>query len=293
MPSFGYGVVPSIMKTKNPIAYITANLVARPVGFNMTGGWMQGDSATSDLFRSTEHFADRFEDLIVNIKSLGFTSIDLWAAQLLPSWATVRQLETASSLIAKHGVTITSYPCHWGSTVEDLRLIKRVMDALGTDLISGNHGLLATDRPTLVKELRALKLRLAYENHPEKTGEAMLAKIGPGDEDVLGLAYDTGWAVTNGFDAVAALPAMLPRLFHIHAKDVKPRRTGAPTGYQLIDMGHETCTLGDGVSGIEQVIRQAVAGGFTGPIGIEHEPEHYDPAAECKESLVRVQRWLS
>lgn len=276
----------------NPVSYITANLVARPVGFNMTGGWMQGAHATNDLFRSAEHFPDRFEDLIVNIKALGFTSVDVWCDQLSPAWATVRHLQAARNVLDKHGVTVTSYASHWGSTVDDLRLIKRVMEALGTDLISGNHGLLASDRPTLLKELRALKLRLAYENHPEKTGEAMLTKIGPGDEDVLGLAYDTGWAGTNGFDAVAALPALLPRLFHIHAKDVKPRRTGAPTGYQLIDGGHETCTLGDGVAGIEKVIRQAVAGGFTGPIGIEHEPEHYDPAAECRESLVRVKRWL-
>ena len=277
----------------NSLSYITANLVARPVGFNMNKGWMQGENATQDLFRSAEHFADRFEDLIVGIKALGFTSIDLWAAHLHPSWATVRHLETARTLIAKHGVTITSYPCHWGTTVEDLRLIKRVMEVLGTDLISGFHGLLISDRTALVRELRALKLRLAFENHPETSSAEMLEKIGHGNEDVLGIAYDTGWAVTKNFDAVAAVPGLLPRLFHIHAKDVKPRRTGAPTGYELIDMGHETCALGDGVAGIEQVIRRAVAGGFTGPIGIEHEPEHYDPAAECRESLARVRTWLA
>ncbi len=272
----------------NPVSYLTANLVARPVGFNMTRGWMQGDHATNDLFRSPEHFADRFDYLIAGIRELGFTTVDLWCAHLHPSWATVRQLESARAVLDKHGVTVTAYPCHWGSTVEDLRAIKRVVDVLGTDLISGNHGLLATDRAAFVRELRALKLRFAYENHPETSGEAMLAKIGPGDEDVLGIAYDTGWAVTNGFDAVAALPALQSRLFHLHAKDVKARRTGAPTGYALIDMGHETCVLGDGVAGIEQVIRQAVANGFTGPIGIEHEPEHFDPAADCRESLARV-----
>ncbi len=144
----------------NPISYITANLVARPLGFNMTGGWMEGDDATHDLFRPAERFAARFDDMIGGIRALGYTSVDLWCA-------------------------------------------------------------------------------------------------------------------------------------HLHAKDVKPRRTGPPTGYALIDMGHETCTLGDGVAGIENVIRQAVAGGFKGPIGIEHEPETHDPADDCKESLVRVKRWLS
>jgi len=277
----------------NPISYITANLVARPVGFNMTGGWMQGDDATHDLFRPAERFAARFDEMIGSIRALGYTSVDLWCAHLHPSWATVRHLEAARSVLDKHGVTVTAYPCHWGSSIEDLRLIARVLEALGTDLISGNHGLLASDRPALVRELRALKLRFAYENHPEKDGTAMLTKIGQGDADVLGLAYDTGWAVTNGFDALAALPTVLPRLFHLHAKDVKPRRAGQPTGFALIDLGHETCTLGDGVAGIEAVIRQAVAGGFTGPIGIEHEPETHDPADDCRESLVRVKKWLS
>jgi sugar phosphate isomerase/epimerase len=275
-----------------PVSYLTANLVARPVGYHMTRGWMQGDHATNDLFRSPEHFADRFDEMIAGIRALGFTSVDLWCAHLHPAWTTVRQLESARAILDQHGVTVTAFPCHWGSTVADLRAIKRVVDVLGTDLISGNHGLLATDRPALVRELRALKLRLAYENHPEKSAEEMLAKIGPGDADVLGLAYDTGWAVTNGFDAVAALPALLPRLFHLHAKDVKPRRA-APTGFALIDMGHETCALGDGVAGIEQVIRHAVAGGFTGPIGIEHEPEDYDPAEDCRKSLARVRAWLA
>ncbi len=277
----------------NPLSYLTANLVARPVGYHMTQGWMQGDDATHDLFRPAERFSARFDEMIAGIRALGFTSVDLWSAHLHPAWATVRHLEAARTVLDRHGVTVTAYPCHWGSTVEDLRLIARVLEVLGTDLISGNHGLLATDRPALVTELRALKLRLAYENHPEKDGAAMLAKIGPDDADVLGLAYDTGWAVTNGFDAVAALPALLPRLFHLHAKDVKPRRTGQPTGYAMIDMGHETCTLGDGVSGIETVLRQAVAGGFTGPIGIEHEPEDHDPAADCRESLIRVRGWLN
>jgi L-ribulose-5-phosphate 3-epimerase len=280
------------MPAQNPVSYISANLVAQPTGFNMNRGWMQGDDAVNDLFRVPERFAERFDGVVAGVRALGFTTLDLWCAHLHPAWATVRHLEAARTVLDRHGVKVTSYACHWGSTLEDLRLIARVLAVLGTDLISGNHGLLASDRATLVSELRALKLRLAYENHPEKTGAEMLAKIGPDAGDVLGLAYDTGWAGTQGFDAVEALPAILPRLFHLHAKDVKARRA-TPSGYQLIDMGHETCALGDGIVPVEKVIRAAVAGGFTGPIGIEHEPEHYDPAAECRESLVRVRRWLA
>jgi len=282
----------SFSSTINPISYLTANLVARPVGYNMTEGWMQGDDATNDLFRPVERFAARFNEMISGIKALGFTSIDIWCAHLHPEWSTDEHLSIARETLDRHGMTVTSYPCHWGATLEDLYSVARIMEALGTDLISGNHGMLATDRPALIKELRKLKLLLAYENHPEKDATEMLAKIGPDAEDVLGIAYDTGWAATNDFDAVEALPALLPRLFHIHAKDVKPRRTGQPTGYQLIDMGHETCALGEGVTGIETVIRNAIENGFSGPISIEHEPEDHDPAEDCRISLLRMKNWI-
>jgi sugar phosphate isomerase/epimerase len=280
------------MPAQNPVSFISANLVAQPVGFHMSRGWGQGDEAVQDLFRPVQHFADRFDFLVSEVRALGFTSIDLWCAHLHPAWATVRHLEIARAVLDRHQVKITSYASHWGSNLEDLRCLKHVLSALGTDLISGNHGLLASDRPALVAALRDLKLRLAFENHPEKSSAEMLAKIGPDATDVLGIAYDTGWAGTQGFDAVAALPGLLPRLFHIHAKDVKARRT-EKTGFQLIDMGHETCVLGDGVVGIEKVIRAAVAGGFTGPIGVEHEPEDFNPMADCRESLRRVRSWLA
>jgi sugar phosphate isomerase/epimerase len=276
----------------NPISYITANLIARPVGYNLNRGWMQGEHAVHDLFKPADRFAERFDEMIAGIRALGFSSIDLWCAHLHPSWATVRHLEAAREVLSRHQASVTAYACHWGTTSDDLRLTAQVIDALGTDLISGHHGLLMSDRATLVRELRTHKLRLAFENHAETDATAMLAKIGTDAVDVLGIAFDTGWAGTQGFDAAAALPALLPRLFHLHAKDVKARRA-ARTGYALIDMGHETCALGDGIVGIEAVVRQAVAGGFTGPIGIEHEPETHDPADECRESLQRVHRWLA
>ncbi|MDX6767574.1 MAG: sugar phosphate isomerase/epimerase [Candidatus Methylacidiphilales bacterium] len=271
---------------------MTANLVSKPLGFQMTRGWMQGDRATNDLHRAAEHFAERFEVLVSSISKLGFSSLDLWCAHLHPEWATARHLEIASATLKRHGMRVSAYLWYGGSSTEDLRVCARVMSALETDLISGSHGLLDSDRKSLVSELRNLRLRLAYENHPETSGAEILAKIGQGDEDVLGVAYDTGWAGTKGFDAAAELPRLLPRLFHFHAKDVKARRK-EPTGYDLIDSGHETCTLGDGIVGIEKVLRAAVAGGFTGPIGIEHEPETHNPDEECRESLRRVRSWLA
>lgn len=275
----------------NPVAFITANYVARPLGYRMTRGWMQGDAATNDLFRPGEMFADRFDELVAGIGAMGFTHLDLWCAHLHPAWATLRHLEIAREVLARHGMKITTFASHWGRTAEDLRLLARLLHALGCRIISGNHGLLKDDRALLVGLLREHGLQLAYENHAEKSAAEILAAVGEGDADVLGVAFDTGWAGTQGYDALGAARELAGRLFHLHAKDVKAHRT-APTGLPLVDSGHETCALGAGIVPIEAVVKEVVCSGFAGPIGIEHEPEDHDPEPEVRTSLVRLQQWL-
>ena len=275
----------------NSIAFISANYVARPLGYRMTRGWMQGDTATNDLFRPVETFADRFDELVAGIKAMGFAHLDLWCAHLHPAWATLRHLEIARDVLGRHGMTVTTVASHWGRTAEDLRLLARLLRALDCRIISGGHGLLKDDRPLLVQLLREHGLQLAYENHAETSAAEILTAVGAGDADVLGVAFDTGWAGTRGFGALDAVRALTGRLLHLHAKDVKARRT-APTGLPFVDMGHETCALGDGIVSIEAVVKAAVRGGFAGPIGIEHEPEDHDPEPEVRTSLARVQQWL-
>jgi sugar phosphate isomerase/epimerase len=275
----------------NPVAFITANYVARPLGYRMTRGWMQGDDATNDLFRPVETFADRFDDLVAGIKALGFVHLDLWCAHLHPAWATPRHLELAHEVLARHGMTVTTLASHWGRTAEDLRLVVRVLRALDCRIISGSHGLLKDDRPLLVGLLREHGLQLAYENHAETSAAEILGAVGAGDADVLGVAFDTGWAGTRGFSARDAARELGGRLLHLHAKDVKARRV-SPSGLPFVDMGHETCALGDGIVPIEAVVKETVRSGFAGPIGIEHEPEDHDPEPEIRTSLARVRQWL-
>ena len=275
----------------NPIACISANYVARPVGYRMTRGWMQGDTATNDLFRPIETFADRFDELVAGVKSLGFAHLDLWCAHLHPAWATPRHLEIARAVLRQHAVDVTAYASHWGRTAEDLDRIAAVLGALNCTLISGNHGMLREGRPQLVRRLRERGLRLAYENHPETGAAQILDAIGAADPDVIGVAFDTGWAGTRGFDAQEAACILAPRLFHLHAKDVRAPRPDK-TGFPMADSGHETCALGDGIVPMRATVQAAVRAGFTGPIGIEHEPEDRDPDPEVKTSLERLSRWL-
>src|ERR687886_1421464 len=81
--------------TTNPISFITANYVARELGYNMTGGWGQGDHATNEHFRPIETFAGRFEELLRDVRAMGFEAIDLWNAHLNWAWATDAHIATA------------------------------------------------------------------------------------------------------------------------------------------------------------------------------------------------------
>jgi L-ribulose-5-phosphate 3-epimerase len=275
----------------NPITFMTANFVALPLGFRMRA-WDQGSAATADLLRDPERYGERFDAMLGRIAELAFTDIDLWLDHLHPRWATPRHVETAVAALAARSMRVHSILGYFGETVEEIRALEPIARAVGCDLLSGGHGSLGKDTARLAAALRSAGLRLAYENHPEPSAQAMLERIGESDADVLGIAFDSGWAGSQGFDPVAALDALAPRLWHLHLKDVLPPRT-EPSGYQLIDLRHETCALGEGIARSKAVLQRAIALGFTGPIGIEHEPETHDPTPELRTSLQRVREWLN
>lgn len=275
----------------NIISFITANYVARELGFHMEKGWMQGEDATNAFFRPEETFAARFDALLGEIRALGYTAADVWTAHLHPKWATRRQVSAAREALARHGMRVPTMVGYFGDTEDELRTACRLARELDCTILSGAQGLLKTDRPRLAKVLREEGVRLAVENHPEKDEGELLARMGEGDEDVIGATVDTGWFATQRYDAVEAIAGLKGRLFHIHLKDVKARRK-EPTGFAFIDMGHETCRLGAGIVPIERCVKTAVRDGYTGPISFEHEPEDYDPSEDARASLLLLKSML-
>jgi len=111
---------------------------------------------------------------------------------------------------------------------------------------------------------RASGVRFCFENHPEKSVEEILAKIG-GGSDVVGVAVDTGWLGTQGVDAPAAIRVLGDKVRHVHLKDVKA--AGA----------HETCVLGSGVVDIPEVVAALRDIGYDGWYSWEDEPEDRNP----------------
>lgn len=263
------------------ISFMSANYVARQLNYYMPEGWMQGDKATQDWFRPLSRFRARFDELLTEIEAMGFDALDLWLAHLHPDWATPEHLDIARELLARHRLSVVSLAGDFGSTREAFMRSCALASALNVPLLGGMTALLASDRAFVVEALRTHGLKLGIENHPEKTPDELLTRLGDDDQDIIGAAVDTGWFGTQGYPAAEALAALHGRLFHVHLKDV--RAAGA----------HETCRFGEGIVGIEVCVQTLSRIGYTGAISIEHEPDTYDPTADVRASFRMLRGWLS
>jgi L-ribulose-5-phosphate 3-epimerase len=263
----------------NTISFITANYVARELGYNMTEGWMQGDAATQNAFKPLATFGQKFEAMLGDIKATGFSAIDLWLAHLHPTWATGEHVAVAKDLLSKHGIKVMSLAGGVGSA-ENLRETCKLANGLGVTVIGGGAPALADNREEMIAILKEHGVKLGLENHPEKTPAEVLAQIGDGGDGHVGTACDTGWWGTQGYDAAKAVRELKGHLFAVHLKDVKA--AGA----------HDTCRYGEGIVNIQECVRALKEVGYTGPLGIEHEPEHHDPTEDVRVSKSLLEGWL-
>lgn len=265
----------------NTISFITANYVARELGYNMTRGWGQGDKATQEYFRPIETFAERFDALLAEITGLGFRAIDLWTAHLNPSWATPEHLAAARGLLTSYNLPVVSLAGWFGSTMEELEATCRIAQALGCPVLGGSTSMLEKDRAATVAALKAYGLVLGLENHPEKTPDELRAKIGDGGDGTIGACVDTGWFGTQGYDAARALEELCDVLVHVHLKDVQA--AGA----------HDTCGFGKGVVPIVECVAALRRIAYAGAIGVEHEPERSNPNDEAVAGRELLERLLA
>ncbi len=265
----------------NPLSFMSANFVARQLHYNMTEGWGQGDQATNSYFRPLETYAERFEALLLEIRAMNFEMLDIWTGHLNWQWATAEHVAIARNLLAKHELRVASLAGSFGNTREKVEKSCQLANALGTTVLGGNAGLLKTDRDERGAILKAHGVRLGIENHPEKTPQELLEKIGDGADGFIGAAVDTGWFGTQGFDAMFALVELRNHLVHIHLKDV------------LAPGAHVTCRYGQGCVPIQRCVEMLQRLDYTGPISIEHEPEHADPTENVRASARSLRRWLA
>ncbi|MEM6431461.1 MAG: sugar phosphate isomerase/epimerase [Deinococcota bacterium] len=262
------------------LSCISANYVAREVGYQMTEGWGQGDTATQAAFRPLTSFPKKFDALLADVAALGFTAIDLWGGHLHADWASAEHVSIAKDLLTKHQLEVVSLAT-WIGGQDNLEQAAKLARDLGASSIGGGCPELARFRTEAVAILKNYDVKLGLENHPETHPDDMLAQIGDGADGYIGTALDTGWWVTQGFSASQAINDLKDHLVHVHLKDV--HAAGA----------HDTCQLGEGVADIPACLQALTNVGYTGELGIEHEPETFDPTDDLRASRVFVEDWMN
>ena len=258
------------------ISFNGANVVAEQLGWNMTKGWSEGDSAAGAYYAPIATFEERFDAFIRKVVATGFDRVDIWSAMVSYKWATDAHLAAANRVLSEHGVTVVSYGAGFGETPDEFRRANEVILGLGCRVLGGRTPLLETDREATLAILTEYGTELALENHPERNTEELTVQIGTDHDGLTSATVDTGWFATQGFDPARALRELGPAVAHVHLKDI--RAAGA----------HDTCALGDGIVDIADCVAALREIDYQGVISIEHEPEHYDPYPEVVVSRARL-----
>ena len=257
------------------ISFVTANYVAREVGYAMHG-WGHGDRATNDAFAPLETYGEKLDELLGDVAALGFTAVDVWGAHLGADWATDAHVETAVETLRRHGLIVTSYATWVGPS--NIERACELTIALGASLIGAGF---SGDPQALAPVLAKYDVRLGVENHPEKMPADVLAKIAAGGE-MFGATVDTGWWGTQGYDAARAIEELGEHVLHVHLKDVL-----------ALDEPHETCRWGEGIVPIEECVRALQRMGYAGALTVEHEPETFDPTDDVRAMREQLEGWLA
>jgi L-ribulose-5-phosphate 3-epimerase len=263
------------------VSFMTANFVAREVGWSMDD-WAEGERAVQDAFRPIETYRERFAALCDEVLALGFTAIDLWDAHLNAAWATDEHVAVARDILEERGLGVASLAGWLGSDVRRVARTCEMAAAVGAPLLGGGTTLLADDREALVEILERHDLRFGIENHPERSPDEVLARIGDGARGRIGTTVDTGWWGTQGVDAAEAIRALAPHVLHVHLKNV--RHAGMP---------HETSGYRGGVVPLRACVSALRDIGYAGGISVEHVPGDYDPRPEIAEARALLQDWLA
>lgn len=266
--------------TTNMVSFMSANFVARELGYSSPSDWGLAMKPVVERFRPAETFRRRFDEVLGEIRELGFDAIDVWAGHLDGAWATREQIEVARELLSQHGLAVASLAGDFGTTATELEAACRLATSLETTILGGQARLLDDDRAAAVALLERHDVRLALENHGEPLDD-LLSRVGDGDGGRVGVTLDTGHLVNAGEAPTTAIERLGEHLFHVHLKDL------------VSADGHDTCRLGDGVVPVEECIRALRAVGYRGAISIEDEPFDRDPRNACRESRARVVHWLS
>lgn len=267
----------------NRISVNGSSFVGQPFGYHPDNEWDTCVRAVNDYFRPVETFAARFEQMLLDVKRLGFDAFDIWTAgQLSWRWATPAQIATARDLLAKHSLTVTSLGDSFGETRDEFVAACELAVGVNTKLLSGGCPVLQTERTFVIDTLERYDLYLGLENHPQRSAREMLDAIGDDAGGRIGTTVDTGWYGTQAGDVVRVMEQLDGRIVHVHLKDVLG---GAESD---VNVGY-----GKGIVPLEACVMALRRMGYTGDYSVEIHALNHDPLPELAQGGQLVRRWLA
>jgi sugar phosphate isomerase/epimerase len=228
-----------------------------------------------------------FEEGVRRAAALGFTYVEpmvhngrelLSEAGYFHSWSMDNEPLELKDTLEKHGVKASGLSAHIPLmrpeiSVPYLERAIRLAKIVGAPVVNSDEGIrpswLADEecfhvmRYTLKKVLQVAErygIYIGIEPHQSlsKTTSGLLRIAALVDSPMLRINYDTGNAFLGGEDPYEGLKAVLPKLVHIHAKDISIKQaeaeagkvTGTPVG----------CACGEGVidwARVASILREA------------------------------------
>ncbi len=254
---------PPAVPVQGPVAFNTANLVARVTGYRFAlSDW--GEQHRKTVVATDE---TAWRQICAEIAAAGFHAVEIWEAHASPEVLDERKARRWTAILHDHGLQPIAYA--GGLRRETLQ----VCQWLRIPHIDGGLGALSPSEATKLCEDAGIRFNI--ENHPERSADEILAKI-DGGNPWLGVCVDTGWLATQSAPVPETILTIGEFVRHAHVKDVK--RHGA----------HETCVLGEGVAQVAVCLEALREIGYRGWYSWEDEPEDRNPF----ESAARNRQWI-
>lgn len=249
-----------------------------PDNLKQDGWWIGAQAWTFNRYTAFE--------AITRTKESGGNVIELFPGQVLQPGSKVKVHHTMAAadrelLLAecrRVGVQPVSYGVVGARNLAEVREILSFAKAMGMAMITTESTEIVADWEVGVREF---DLKVGFHHHPGSLQRPdykvwhplyLLGVIESRDRR-LGVCADSGHWCGSGLDPVAALRTLRGRVVAVHLKD-KASMGEAPV-----------VTVGKGVLNVPAFLAELKAGGFEGPLVVEHENDWQDNRPQVTEAI--------
>lgn len=257
---------------------ISASANPLPENLKQDGWWIGAQAWTFNRYSAFEALA--------RTQASGGNVIELFPGQILQPGSKVKVHHTMAvadreMLLAecrRVGVYPVSYGVVSARNLAEVREILSFAKAMGMAMVSTESTEIVADWEVGVREF---DLKVGFHHHPGSLNRPdykvwhplYLLGVVESRDRRLGICADSGHWCGSGLDPVAALRILRGRVVAVHLKD-KAGMGEAPV-----------VTVGKGVLNVPAFLAELRAGGFEGPLVVEHENDWEDNRPQVAEAI--------